>query len=86
MLTRWTYGSPTIEHYLMYANWPMWILNCIRPQIDIYLLLFAFSWKDLEKKNPEGWNNLVEVQLVGGFQMWCGGSIIVAAGERPWIS
>ena len=54
----------------MYANWPMWILNCIRPQIDIYLLLFAFSWKDLEKKNPEGWNNLVEVQLVGGFQMW----------------
>ena len=24
-------------------------------------------------KNSEGWNNLVEVQLVGGFQMWCGG-------------
>ena len=39
----------TLEYYLVYANWPMWILSCI----DIYLLLFAFSWKNLKKKIPK---------------------------------
>ena len=43
---------------------------------ELYRHLFTavcFFMEEFEEKNSEGWNNLVEVQLVGGFQMWCGG-------------